>query len=182
QQCLDTPYAGTERLLSWYCFKYGVLGFEFWGVNWYTYDPWKFGWHSFIQQSNSEEEASYWVRYPDGDGYVAYPGKAIGREEPVSSIRFAAVRDGEEDYEYLILLRQRIEAARQAGRSVTAAEAVLNRALNLVSIPNPGGLRTSEFINDPAEPLAIRDAIAEQIEALKSPSPPTPLPILGEGS
>lgn len=167
QQCLDTPYAGTERMLAWYCFKYGVQGFEFWGVNWYTYDPWKFGWHNFIQQANSEKEAAYWVRYPNGDGYLAYPGKPVGVGGPVSSLRLEAVRDGEEDYEYLLLLRQRIEAARKAGKEVGTAESVLHQALDLISIPNPGGLRTSECIKDPGEVLRMREKLAEQIEALK---------------
>ncbi|MBV9470009.1 MAG: DUF4091 domain-containing protein, partial [Abitibacteriaceae bacterium] len=167
QQCLDTPYAGTERLLSWYCSKYGVKGFEFWGVDWYTYDPWQYGWHNFISQSDSEKEAPYFVRYPDGDGYLAYPGQDVGVDGPVSSIRLEAVRDGEEDYEYLTLLKQRIEAAHKAGKPTAAAEAVLARAQSLVTIPNPGGLRTSETVNDPAEILAVRDAVADQIEALK---------------
>ena len=165
QQCLDTPYAGTERLLSWYCFKYGVRGFEFWGANWNTYDPWQFGWHSFIQQAESEKAAPYWTRYPDGDGYVAYPGRAVGVDGPVSSIRLEAVRDGAEDYEYLLLLRGRIAKAKAAGKNVAGAEAVLHRALNLVTIPNVGGLKTTETVT-PGATLRLREEIARQIEAL----------------
>ncbi|MCB1127930.1 MAG: hypothetical protein KDM81_15655, partial [Verrucomicrobiae bacterium] len=71
QMATDTPFLATERLLPYFCFKYGAGGFEFWGLAWWTYNPWEVGWHRFIRQSN-EGKDYYWVRYPDGDGYLAY--------------------------------------------------------------------------------------------------------------
>ncbi|MCX7888051.1 MAG: hypothetical protein N3B01_12465, partial [Verrucomicrobiae bacterium] len=59
QMATDTPYLATERLLPYYCFKYGASGFEFWGINWYTYDPWERGWHRFIRQSE-DGKRHYW--------------------------------------------------------------------------------------------------------------------------
>jgi len=49
----------------------------FWGIGWLTYDPWKFGFHSFIRQSSIPGEY-YYVRYPNGDGYLLYPD--IGKQ------------------------------------------------------------------------------------------------------
>jgi len=84
--CLDTPTCAIERLLPWLCWKYGVAAYEFWGVNWWTYDPWERGWHTFISQSD-DGARYYYVRYPNGDGYLAYPGEPVGQAGPVPSIR-----------------------------------------------------------------------------------------------
>ncbi len=158
QMATDTPYLATERMLPYYCFKYGVEGFEFWGLTWWTYDPWKLGWHEFIRQSN-EGKDYYWVRYPDGDGYLAYPGKAVGVDGPVSSIRLEQVREGLEDYEAMLLLTRLADEAKQAGRSTAAAERALAMVRALVTIPNAGGLRSTEILPHPDELPAIRKAI-----------------------
>ncbi len=112
--CTDTPYCAVERLLPHYCFKYGAEAYEFWGVAWHTYDPYRFGWHAFIYQS-SEPGESYWVRYPNGDGFLLYPGQPIGHAGPVSSIRLEQAREGVEDYEYLLPLEEP-DGGRQVGR------------------------------------------------------------------
>ena len=77
QMCTDTPYCAVERLLPHYCFKYGVEAYEFWGVSWWTYDPWERGWHQYIRQSDEGKEF-YAIRYPNGDGYLTYPGSGVG--------------------------------------------------------------------------------------------------------
>jgi len=137
QMCTDTPYAAVERLLPHYCFQYGAQAYEFWGVAWLTYDPFRFGWHAFIHQSG-EPGKSHWVRYPNGDGFLLYPGKPLGVDGPVSSVRFEQAREGVEDYEYLYLLRQLIGRAKAAGRDVTAAQQAMDAAGSLVEIPNAG--------------------------------------------
>ncbi|MCK4373859.1 MAG: carbohydrate binding domain-containing protein, partial [Candidatus Brocadiae bacterium] len=79
--CTDTPYSAIERLLPHYCFQYGVEAYEFWGISWLTYDPYEFGWHSYIRQSDQPGQ-SRWVRYPNGDGFLAYPGGPVGHDGP----------------------------------------------------------------------------------------------------
>jgi hypothetical protein len=159
QMATDTPYLATERMLPYYCFKYGVQGFEFWGLNWWTYDPWQVGWHQFIRQSD-EGKKYYWIRYPNGDGFLTYPGKAVGIDGPVSTIRLEQVREGLEDYEAMHLLATRLDQARQAGaRPSPAAERALQLARDLVSIPNAGGLRSTEILPDPERIPAIRKAV-----------------------
>ena len=37
----------------------------------------------------------------NGDGWLFYPGKQFGIEGPISSVRFEAIRDGNEDYELI---------------------------------------------------------------------------------
>lgn len=173
QMATDTPYLATERLLPYYCRKYGVAGFEFWGLSWWTYDPWRVGWHTFIRQSD-EGKVHYWVRYPDGDGFLAYPGKPVGVDGPVSTIRLEQVREGLEDFEAMALLAGAAEKARKAGRSVAAAERALALADELVTIPNAGGLRSTEILPDPERlPTARRAVNAALIQLLpETASPP----------
>ncbi|NLF69441.1 MAG: DUF4091 domain-containing protein [Candidatus Anammoximicrobium sp.] len=165
QMCTDTPYCAVERLLPHYCFKYGAEAYEFWGVSWHTYDPYRFGWHSFINQS-SEPGESYWVRYPNGDGFLLYPGQPIGHAGPVSSIRLEQAREGVEDYEHLFLLKSRMEAGRRAGKPTDAAERALNDAQELVQIPNDGGYYSTRILPDPERLYSVRRAVAAAIELL----------------
>jgi len=158
QMATDTPFLATERLLPYYCFKYGVRGFEFWGLAWWTYNPWQVGWHQFIRQSD-EGKKYYWVRYPDGDGFLAYPGKPVGVDGPVSTIRLEQIRQGLQDYEALALLAELSAKAKQAGRSVPAAERALAMARDVVTIPNAGGLRSTEILPNPDRIPAIRKAV-----------------------
>ncbi len=186
QQALDTPYLATERLLPYYCFKYDVKGYEFWGVSWWTYDPWDRGWHEFISQS-PDGENRYWVRYPNGDGYLTYPGRRVGLDRPVSSIRLEQVREGVEDYEYLRLLQDLIERVRakhpdahlaaavahthprvRAAKAIRDGQAALDRARALVTIPNAGGVRSTEILPDPGAVPTVRRAVAEQIVKLRA--------------
>ncbi|MFP4058485.1 MAG: glycoside hydrolase domain-containing protein [Candidatus Brocadiia bacterium] len=167
--CTDTPYLAIERLLPWLCWKYGVEGYEFWGVNWYTYDPWEVGWHRFISQS-SDGETYYFVRYPNGDGYLAYPPGPVGADGPVSSIRLEQAREGVEDYEYLALLDRLLAEARQQGRwpvTVARAQRVREEATGLVEMPNRGGRYSTALLPDPHAVGRMRRKVAEAILDLR---------------
>ena len=170
QMATDTPFLATERVLPYYCFKYGVRGFEFWGLAWWTYNPWQVGWHQFIRQSD-EGKKYYWVRYPDGDGYLAYPGKPVGVDGPASTIRLEQIRQGLEDYEALAMLEELAMKAKQAGRSAPAAERALAMARDLVTIPNAGGLRSTEILPNPDRVPAIRKAANAALVQLISQGP-----------
>jgi len=164
QMCLDTPYLATERLLPYYCDKYGVEGYEFWGATWLTYNPYDFGWHAYISQS-MEPGNSGWVRYPSGDGYLIYPGGLVGLTEPMSSLRLEQAREGVEDYEYLRLLRELIARAQAAGQNTAALEAALTQAQELVSIPNAGGKLSTQILPDPDAIFRAKEAVAAAIAA-----------------
>jgi len=165
QMCTDTPYCAVERLLPHYCFKHGVEAYEFWGVGWLTYDPFRFGWHSYIHQS-SEPGESYWVRYPNGDGFLLYPGAAIRHDGLVSSIRLEQAREGVEDYEYLYLLKQLVLKAKAASRDASQGERALALAAELVEIPNAGGRYSTKILPDPDALYRMRRQLAEAIEAM----------------
>ena len=155
QMCLDTPYLAIERLLPWFCLKYGVEAYEFWGVSWWTHDPWDYGWHSYIRQSHEGEEY-FWVRYPNGDGYLTYPGERLGQNEPLPSIRLAAAREGIEDYEIFIALQEHAE-------NDDAARKALERVRELVEMPNPGGRYSTSIMPNPDAVVEARVAAGKAL-------------------
>lgn len=165
QMCTDTPFCAVERLLPHYCFQYGAQAYEFWGVSWHTYNPYAYGWHKYIWQTG-EPGDSYWIRYPNGDGFLIYPGGPIGRDGIVSSIRLEQAREGVEDYETLWLLRERIASSKTSGRDTAAAEQALADAARLVTIPNAGGRYSSKILPDPDAVLRAKEAVSRAVEAL----------------
>jgi len=91
--------------LHWINFRYGVTGYLHWGYNyWGKHDPYR-------------ELAIPWdggLQYlPAGDAWIVYPGK----EGPLDSIRFEAMRDGINDYE---LLSRFAEKDRDAAATLAA--------------------------------------------------------------
>jgi hypothetical protein len=165
QMCTDTPFCAVERLLPHYCFRCGAEAYEFWGAAWLTYDPYRFGRHAYIHQSSAPGK-SFWVRYPNGDGFLIYPGEPIGHDGLVSSVRLEQAREGVEDYEYLCLHKSMMAKAQEAGRDITRARATAERARNLVSIPNAGGRHSTKILPVPDSVLELREELARSIEEL----------------
>lgn len=173
QMCTDTPFCATERLLPYWCVKYGAEAYEFWGASWFTYDPYRYGWHSYIYQSD-QPGVEYFVLYPNGDGYIFYPDKLLGVNEIVSSIRLEQAREGVEDAAYIVLLRdeiQRVSALAEldeAGKKTLAnAKNTLARVYDLVHIPNAGGRFTSHYLPNPEEVDEVKELVLHLIEELQ---------------
>lgn len=127
-------YAPIEhRMLFWQNYLYDVTGLLYWSTTYWgeTKDPW-------------ENMATWGGLY--GDGSLIYPGKKVGIDGPVTSIRLETIRDGLEDYRYLRLLENKI------GR-----DAVLPYVRKLAQ-------SWTEFTRDPAQFEAARDEIARRIE------------------
>ena len=160
QQCLDTPYCAIERLQPVYCWAYGVEKYEFWGCNWTTYDPWKYGWHSFIRQSGTPGD-TFWTRYPNGDGYHIYPPRKGAEDGTLSaSLRLCAIRDGVEEHTYLEKLSV-LAADKTAGASARKAAALCDEYRALVPVPNAGGRYSSKILPEPAILDRLRNRAGE---------------------
>lgn len=133
-------YAPLEhRMLFWQNYLYEVTGLLYWDTIYWdpkdTADPW-------------EDIATVkWIN-PNlyGDGSLLYPGRKVGIDGPVSSIRLECIRDGIEDYSYLWLLEQK------AGR-----KAVLPYVRKLTT-------DWKQYTRDPALFKSVREEIAAQIE------------------
>lgn len=110
----------TSRLVHWMQKDFNVTGNLYWAT-------------CIYQIYNLDDEAAgyskqrdiwndpYIFRYGDGseggaagDGYLFYMGYEndgyVNKTMPVPTIRFEAIRDGNEDYEYLVLLENKIKA------------------------------------------------------------------------
>lgn len=158
--CTDTPLLAVEKLLPWLCFKYGVAAYEFWGVSWWTLDPWERGWHWYIRQS-ADGKNYRWVRYPNGDGFLAYPGGDGRGEGPFPTIRLLAARDGVEDYEIFLQLRALADAGNaRAKEALAAVEAA-------VSMQNRGGRYSTVLMPDPAAVRKARIMAGAAVDAAK---------------
>ncbi|MBI4977630.1 MAG: DUF4091 domain-containing protein [Spirochaetes bacterium] len=164
--CLDTPYNSIERLYPYFCYKYNVSSWEFWGSTWWTYNPFKYGWHPPLPHTFMVGQEPRDQRYPNGDGYYLYPGWLVGEEGMLSCIRLEQVRDGVEDFEYLRILETRIGNAKKKGKKTASALAALEKARALVSIPNKGPRHSTELVKDPDVIMNVRAEIAREITAL----------------
>lgn len=90
---LNMP-AISHRVLFWQQKRESVTGLLYWGTNWWmgVTDPWA--------DMATTKDIDINLR---GDGSLFYPGKKVGVNGPVSSIRLEVIRDGLEDYDYLTL-------------------------------------------------------------------------------
>jgi hypothetical protein len=172
---IDHP--GTElRVWLWQTWQRNIQGILIWQSNY---------WHSEAaypdpdHPQNPYEDPMGWMhgydtpsgvrkQWGNGDGRFVYPPEAAadGRPEapvldgPVDSIRWEMLRDGIEDYEYLVILKNLIEAKRtQLGIKAALYE-------NLLEVPQSISRSVTEFTVDPAPLEKHRIAVARAIEAV----------------
>ena len=91
--------AADARAIGWLTYRYGISGFEYWGLNQWGKNTGRRDWANFTRG----DTRTSWQRttFPWGDGWLLYPGD---HGEPLSSIRLENLRDGFEDAELLQLL------------------------------------------------------------------------------
>ncbi len=98
-----------HRALFWQQYLMQVHGLLYWSTTYWnpsiTTDPW-----ADIATVKDISPTIY------GDGSLMYPGKQVGVDGPVSSIRLELIREGAQDYEYLRLLEAR--KGRQAALAI----------------------------------------------------------------
>jgi hypothetical protein len=130
-----------NRIMEWLTWKYGIRGELYYSMNeaYHTKDgPWKdvrlFG--------------------GNGDGTLFYPGRpdVVGGATniPIESIRLKLIREGLEDYEYLVMLAKR-------GGDKTVAEFVNKLVRNAY-----------DYDQDPQKLYAIRESIGRELNRLSS--------------
>lgn len=102
-RALDMPLLRV-RLMHWAIERYRLSGYLHWGLNYYDYtdDP-------FAGKAGQAVNLGD-VELPPGDTHIVYPDT----DGPMSSVRFEAMRAGQEDAELLLMLRERDAAAEQA--------------------------------------------------------------------
>ena len=105
------------RLIGWFLYQYQFSGYFFWGMNDWRQDPWT------VESGKIDR----WRR-----GSFYYPQPSTGA--PLASARLEALRQGFQDYQYLVLLDQ----ARAQGKVPAAAyEEVRQRVASLTQDFHP---------------------------------------------
>jgi len=107
------------RVMPWLCFRTGAKGFEYWDL----FQTWEANLDNKTWWQAGDGTRTAWkLDKPHGDGLLLYPGPG---GTPISSLRFEALRDGLEDYEYLMLLAARVGKDPDAAALLKEARAVL---------------------------------------------------------
>jgi hypothetical protein len=129
------------RILQWINRRYHMPGYLHWGLNYWQPNDW-----------------------PAGDPNIIYPGK----DGPVSSIRWEAVRDGIEDYEYFWLLDQAMAVLKK--KLGCGAESLDSGWMGDV-ISGLGAKSGSEYVRDPEALRGLRRKIVEAVLETQSGTP-----------
>ncbi len=149
---VDYP-ALDARIIGNLAWKVGIEGFEYWDIS-----SWGDCMKPMGGKKSVDEVECAWVANSfgdyNGDGYLVYPGP---NNTLLSSIRFEALRDGFEDYEYLAILKKRL-----AGKTGADADA----ARKLLELPDSLCKKDLSYTSDPKVLFDVRHKIAEAIEKL----------------
>jgi hypothetical protein len=143
-----------SRVLFWMTWKYGVTGFEYYCYNLFERnqeaDPAK-------RYPNVKWQADGWSRgWPsNGDGLLFYPG-------PISSLRFEAIRDGIEDWESHMVLRDCVEAVRNR-KSGLRYSAMIQKAEEQLKVADEVVTDFRTYTQDPERLLAEREKLGNLI-------------------
>lgn len=103
----------SARLMPWMQKAYNVSGNLYWSVNVYA----KWNGTAYTQRDIWNDPLAF--DGANGDGVLVYPGHKYGMKGPIPTLRLVAIRDGNQDYEYLWLLEDRLKrAAKQLNTTV----------------------------------------------------------------
>lgn len=91
----------SARLMSWMQADYDVIGNLYFMVTNYRYSA--TDGDRFLEDAYDSSARSYLEA--NGDGFLFYPGKRYGLNEPIATVRLHAIRDGLEEYETLTALK-----------------------------------------------------------------------------
>jgi hypothetical protein len=142
-----------QRLTLWLAWKYQTTGMFIWAGNneWVDKDVDRSDWQEAGWKLGKKPYPYPLGGLHNGNGYLIYPG-------PVPSIRLKQLRDGLEDYGYLLELKK---------RATTATDPKLKqRAEALLAVPPTVLIGSHYFNRDPAALLAARGEMARLIDAL----------------
>ncbi len=171
---IDHP--GTDlRVWLWMTWKYGIEGILIWQSN-----LWTTGMAYPDAPQNPYEDTMSWMTgygtkpgekrpWGNGDGRFMYPPEAAADanpgcpvlDGPVDSIRWEMLRDGIEDYEYLVILKQKL-----AIPNPDLSEQQHASFNKLLAVPEEITVDARTYTKDPALIEKQRTRIARAIERL----------------
>jgi hypothetical protein len=142
-----------QRLTLWLAWKYQTPGMFIWAGNreWANKEIDRSRWETEGWRLSDKPYAFPYGGIHNGNGYLIYPG-------PTPSIRLKLLRDGLEDYGYLMELKRRLRRATPLQQAKAEA---------LLAVPPAVLVDTHYFNRDPRALLDTRRELARLIEALR---------------
>ena len=154
----------SSRVLFWMTWKYAVTGFEY-----YCYNIWERNYSSdpANRYPNAKWKADGWsVGWEtNGDGMLFYPG-------PISSLRFEAIRDGIEDWESHLVLRDCVAAVKNR-KGAAEHRDLMDRAEKLLKMSDEIVADFSHYTLEPERLLVEREKLGDLIAELMEIVPQT---------
>ena len=150
----DPPYWHIDRPLTvyrvptWINYQYDITGLLYWSTVTTVIEPWS-------------NPAFAHPRHYNGGGFLFYPGAPCGIDGPIASMRMKNLRDGMEDYEYLVILEK-----------LAAPQGVLRSKKTVKKIVDAIAPNWWNFTKEPNKFLAARERLTEQILRLKKADEP----------
>ena len=92
----------SQNAISWFMGEYDIVGNLYWNTTFHM--DGQSGGSTYFEDPYSNPDRGGGA---NGDGYLVYPGKMYGVDGPVGTIRLDAIRDGNEDYELLRVLKEK---------------------------------------------------------------------------
>jgi len=136
------------RVLHWINYLYDLDGYLHWGLNHFAGDD------PYTQEAISRG-------LPLGDRAIAYPGT----DKLLGSLRFSAMRDGLQDYEYLWVLENELAGIK---RKIGKEASWLNPRQRPLELCRRVVQSFYEYTRDPVIMLDTRTTIAREIEELST--------------
>lgn len=174
---IDHP-ATELRVWLWQTWQRDIEGILIWALNWWTSDA---AYPDGLQNPyidpmswchTSGERVPKGAKSPwgNGDGRFLYPPRAAAAgnpstpvlEPPVESIRLEMLRDGIEDYEYMVILESLMKAQGEQQPAAT-----LQAYRSLLEVPAEITAGMTDFTWSPAPIETHREAVARAIEGLQ---------------
>ncbi len=147
------------RIIGTLSYKYQVTGLLYWSIN--------REWETNLGTREQWEQSGAWKPYifhiihktrknKNGMGNLVYPGR---NGELLPSLRLENLRDGLEDYEYLVLLKKLAAKLPENDPDRTEAE-------KLLKIPPAVARAVNDYSADPQHLITYREQVALMIEKL----------------
>ena len=146
-----------HRIIYWLAWKAKVDGVGYWALA--AWPPGNDVWTEAGWKMRGRNPFPY-SGIHNGNGYILYPGA----DGPIASIRLKTIRDGLEDYDYLLALR----AALAKVPASMAASPAIQSARKLLDVPAEVAVSNHYYNRDPFALLRQRARIAEAIEAVEN--------------
>ncbi len=146
---LTTQELIEHRRFFWDMWRDNITGLLYWAVNSWTANPWE-NLHRYPPSHSARQRLDF------GNALLVYPGK----KGPVNTIRWEIIRDGVEDYDYFVLLRDKTQKLKDKGDNahlVRESEKLLLRVKD-----------KNTSVKNPQKMYEIRKKIAQQIERMNS--------------